>query len=173
MVVTCMSHAACVWIASCACCSWVLSEKQFFEEVFVVSPVLAYIIFMVIFPQLRRHLLDSNSSIFLRMWAHLKPEDTCYSIWYLITTTRGIHFCQPFDSATPKSSEKTWKISHNRPKERGVWRGGWRWSRGRGVSVKIIWFTESVLLHKMYLSIFVIFRPFANLNCQSKGGHVA
>jgi len=41
-------------------------RETIFEEVFVVSPVLAYIIFMVIFPLLRRHLLDSSrNSLFV------------------------------------------------------------------------------------------------------------
>lgn len=152
-------HVTCSMCLNCELCMLFMStiRETIFEEVFVVSPVLAYIIFTVIFPQLRRHLLDSNSSIFVEnvgafeAWRHLLQYMTFN---YKNEIERGIHFCQPFDSATPKSSEKTWKISHNRPKERGVWRGGWRWSRGKGFSVNIIWFTESLLLHKMYLSYF-------------------
>lgn len=79
--------------------SWLRREKDFegrkdtireaiFEEVFVVSPVWAYVYGNISPAQTSLAWFEEELPFLLRMWAHLKPEDTCYSIWYSIATTR-------------------------------------------------------------------------------------
>jgi len=76
----CHMHVTRSMCLNCELCMLFMStiRETIFEEVFVVSPVLAYIIFMVIFPLLRRHLLDSSrNSLFVEnvgafeAWRHL------------------------------------------------------------------------------------------------------
>ena len=103
----------------------------------------------------------------------------CGCIWSLKTPVTGIYMIFNYKNEghsllstlwfcnSKVVGKKPWKNSHNRPKERGVWRGGWRWSRGKGVSVKII------LVYRICVAsqnVCVICLP---LECQSKGGHVA